>query len=159
MNTQRDRAEVADLTHCQRIAAGGAAGLASNGMSAGLTRYAARGAAFDVSITALRHGEQIEAAAGTSGEEVAAILEGTFTINAADEAYRLSAGEGIIIAPGEPRVWVCTSERGVLYRVVTHALAGTVAEAESSSESSSEAGTPAPITSSPMGGGVAHAQQ
>lgn len=126
MNTQGDRTDVADLTHCQRIAAGGAAGVATDGMAkerTGRTHYAAQGAAFDVSITVLGLGEQIEAAAGTSGEEVAAILEGMFTVSAADELYNLSAGEGIIIPPGEARIWVCTSGRGVLYRVVTRVAA------------------------------------
>ncbi|HEY1609714.1 MAG TPA: cupin domain-containing protein [Paraburkholderia sp.] len=101
----------ADLSHCQRIAAGGALGEDAH--------HAARGAAFDVSIRVMREGERIEAEAGLCGEEVAAILEGAFTIHAAGEQYRLSPGEAIIIPPGEPRVWLCTSERGVLYRVLT----------------------------------------
>lgn len=138
MNTEYDRADPADLTrladladlaHCQRIAAGGATGIAASATGVGNTKYAAQGAAFDVSIEVLGQEERIEAAAGTCGEEVAAILEGAFTVHAADEQYRLSVGEGIIIPPGEPRVWVCTTERGVLYRAVTRLVTDATAGA------------------------------
>ncbi|MFX1766783.1 hypothetical protein PWP93_30220 [Paraburkholderia sp. A1RI-2L] len=79
---------------------------------------ATRGSAFDMSIRELRGGERIEAAAGLAGEEVAAILEGSFSIEAAGEHYRLSSGEAIIIPPGAARAWTCTSATGVLYRVI-----------------------------------------
>lgn len=140
MNTEHDKAESVVpvspdvLAHCQRIAAGGVTAARSGEVARsgdvvpGGTKYAAQGAAFDVSIEVLELGGQIEAPAGTSGEEVGAILEGTFTICAADERYRLSAGEGIIIPPGEPRIWVCTSNRGVLYRAVTRIAVGAQAE-------------------------------
>ena len=133
MNTEHDRAASPTaagpdvLAHCQRIAAGGVTAARGDDAMPGGTKYAAQGAAFDVSIEVLELGGQIEAAAGMSGEEVGAILEGTFTISAADELYRLSVGEGIIIPPGEPRIWVCTSKRGVLYRAVTRIGAGAVA--------------------------------
>lgn len=112
MNTISD---IVDKAHCQRIAAG-AKWSAANASS---ESYAARGSALDVSIRVLTHGERIEAAAGSVGEEVAAILEGSFSVTAADEHYELSVGEGIIIPPREPRTWICTSGRGVLYRALT----------------------------------------
>jgi quercetin dioxygenase-like cupin family protein len=82
-------------------------------------RQSASGTTFDVSISTLTEGERIEAAAGSDGEEVATILEGFFSVTVDDEFYRLTVGEGIIIPPGEPRIWVCESPRGVLYRALT----------------------------------------
>ncbi|EQB15079.1 MULTISPECIES: cupin domain-containing protein [Novosphingobium] len=52
-------------------------------------------------------------------EEVAAVLEGEFHVEAAGEVYDLSTGEGIVIPPGEPREWRCDGENGgLLYRVL-----------------------------------------
>jgi quercetin dioxygenase-like cupin family protein len=58
-------------------------------------------------------------AAGARGEEVVAILEGRFDIDAAGEHYRLVAGEAILIPPGEPRRFACLDAKGVLYRAGT----------------------------------------
>lgn len=77
-----------------------------------------QGAAFDIAIHVLRAGESLEAPANSAGEEVGAILDGSFSIEAADEKYQLSRGEGIIIPTGAARKWVCNSDSGRLYRVV-----------------------------------------
>ena len=55
---------------------------------------------------------------GRLGEEVGAILEGDFRVDAAGETYELTAGEAILIPPDEMRTWTCQSKRGVLYRVI-----------------------------------------
>lgn len=55
-------------------------------------------------------------------EEVAAVLEGEFHVEAAGEVYDLSQGEGIVIPPGEPRAWRCDAPGGgLLYRVLVRA--------------------------------------
>ncbi|MCA1326866.1 cupin domain-containing protein [Herbaspirillum sp. alder98] len=73
-----------------------------------------------IAISVLHRGERSEDAPQPQGEEVATVLEGEFLVEAAGERYELSPGEGIIIPPREPRVWTCLSERGALYRVITH---------------------------------------
>ncbi|RAR57566.1 hypothetical protein C7401_115122 [Paraburkholderia unamae] len=72
-------------------------------------------------------GEVREDHADARGEEVVAILEGEFDIDAAGEHYRLVAGEAILIPPREPRRFACVAARGVLYR------AGLRAESRSAS--------------------------
>lgn len=64
-------------------------------------------------------GETIGETEGDLFEEVGAVVQGAFHIAAAGEDYDLSAGEGIIIPPGEPREWRCTEGPGLLYRVQT----------------------------------------
>ncbi|WP_042885338.1 cupin domain-containing protein [Cupriavidus necator] len=86
--------------------------------------HATSGDAFDIAIHVLRQGEMLSAAAGEAGEEVAAVLEGTFTIEAAGESYRLSKGEGIIIPNAEPRRWTCDAGSGRLYRVINRTSLG-----------------------------------
>jgi quercetin dioxygenase-like cupin family protein len=61
-------------------------------------------------------GEVREDRADARGEEVVAILEGEFDIDAAGEHYRLVAGEAILIPPREPRRFACIGAKGVLYR-------------------------------------------
>ncbi|WP_233836712.1 cupin domain-containing protein [Paraburkholderia sp. ZP32-5] len=57
--------------------------------------------------------------AETGGEQIVAIVEGMFDINAAGESYRLQTGEVILIPPGEPRQIICVSDTGKLYHVST----------------------------------------
>lgn len=64
-------------------------------------------------------GEELNESGDTLFEEVAAVIEGAFHVDAAGESYDLSAGEGIVIPPGEPRAWRCDAdEGGLLYRVL-----------------------------------------
>lgn len=99
--------------HCQRIGAEGSAGDASLTLP-----NATQGKAFDMSLHRLEQSQSLAAAQGEAGEEVGAVVNGTFRIDAAGETYVLSTGEGIIIPPREPRVWTCTSPQGTLYRVI-----------------------------------------
>lgn len=99
---------------CRRLAG-------SESISTAPACHATSGEAFDIAIYVLRRGESLEAATGEAGEEVAAVLEGAFTIHAAGEIYHLSKGEGIIIPSAEPRQWTCDTEAGRLYRVVNRA--------------------------------------
>lgn len=85
----------------------------------------ASGQSLDIEIRVMNRGEQIRRDAGTTGEEVAAVVDGEFVVEAADEHYRLSTGEGIIIPPGEARLWTCETSRGTLYRVVNRSSVGT----------------------------------
>jgi len=96
---------------CRRVAAG-------QSTSTEPARHETSGDAFDIAIHVLTRGQTLSAAVGQAGEEVAAVLEGTFTIEAAGETYRLSKGEGIIIPSAEPRRWTCDTEGGRLYRVI-----------------------------------------
>nr|WP_315594129.1 cupin domain-containing protein [uncultured Cupriavidus sp.] len=96
---------------CRRVAAG-------QSSSTEPARHATSGNAFDIAVHVLSQGQTLGAAPGEAGEEVAAVLEGTFTIEAAGETYRLSKGEGIIIPSAEPRRWTCDTEGGRLYRVI-----------------------------------------
>ncbi len=73
-----------------------------------------------IGISVFHLGECSEEPVDPQGEEVATVLEGVFLVEAAGECYELSPGEGIIIPPCEPRQWTCQSERGALYRVITH---------------------------------------
>jgi quercetin dioxygenase-like cupin family protein len=77
-----------------------------------------------VGIGVYRQGETVVAPDNGLGEEVATVLEGEFRVDAAGERYELLPGEGIVIPPREPRTWICLSERGVLYRVLTQPGAG-----------------------------------
>jgi len=71
------------------------------------------------SIATYRKGQASVSPSDPEGEEVAAVLEGEFRIEAAGEQYELARGEAILIPPRAPRTWTCLSERGALYRVVT----------------------------------------
>lgn len=99
--------------HCLRVEASAKLAAGEPGVN-----VQARGKAFDVSIREFVQAETVSADAGAIGEEVAAVLQGTFRIDAAGETYVLARGEAIVIPAGEPRLWNCTSERGVLYRVI-----------------------------------------
>lgn len=76
------------------------------------------GDAFDLQLRPFVLGESLMGGAGELGEEVGAVVEGSFDVFAADECYSLSAGEAIIIPEHEPRRWVCTSAAGLLYRAI-----------------------------------------
>jgi mannose-6-phosphate isomerase-like protein (cupin superfamily) len=80
------------------------------------------GETFDVALREYIQGEISTGGLDGLGEEVATILSGSFDVDAAGEHYSLSPGEGIIIPPGEPRQWTCTSGTGLLYRAVTRAV-------------------------------------
>lgn len=84
------------------------------------------GDAFDLQLRPFVQGESVTGGISDLGEEVGAIVEGSFDVFAADECYSLSAGEAIIIPPHEPRRWVCTSAKGLLYRAIVRV--GTVQE-------------------------------
>lgn len=73
---------------------------------------------FDLKLKTFAQGETVEGGLPSLGEEVGAILEGTFEVDAAGEHYTLTAGEGIVIPAHEPRAWRCVSEQGVLYRAI-----------------------------------------
>lgn len=107
---------------CRRVAAGPSTSTVP-------ARHATSGDAFDIAIHVLSQGQTLSAAAGQAGEEVAAVLEGAFTIEAAGETYRLSKGEGIIIPSAEPRRWTCDTEGGRLYRVINRTSLGAQAGA------------------------------
>jgi len=81
--------------------------------------FRAEGSALDVNVKVFGRGEILQAQAVEHEEEVATILEGSFHIRADDEEYELTVGEGIIIPPSTTRIWRCTSDKGVLYRVLT----------------------------------------
>lgn len=73
---------------------------------------------FELQLRTFKQGEIVEGGLPNLGEEVGAILEGSFAVDAAGEQYELSAGEAIVIPPHEPRQWRCLSAAGVLYRAV-----------------------------------------
>lgn len=79
----------------------------------------AQGASLTTEFAVFGPREVHEASAYACGEEVVAILEGEFDVDAAGEHYRLAAGEAILIPPREPRRFTCVSEKGVLYRAGT----------------------------------------
>jgi len=76
------------------------------------------GDAFDLQLRPFVQGESVMGGISDLGEEVGAIVEGSFDVFAADECYSLTAGEAIVIPPHEPRRWVCTSAKGLLYRAI-----------------------------------------
>lgn len=103
------------LEHCVKVAEG-------SQWAAGASRqkdFAAQGSDLDVSVKVFAGQETLTSAAAPHEEEVAAVLEGSFRVEADDETYDLVAGEGIMIPPATARSWRCTSSRGVLYRVLT----------------------------------------
>ncbi|NYE24758.1 hypothetical protein [Pigmentiphaga litoralis] len=108
------RAEHAGSAHCLRVDAGAKWRAAD---AAG-QQFDATGKAFDVAIRVFAEGETVSADADAIGEEVAAVLEGQFHVDAAGESYDLARGEAIVIPEFEARTWRCTSARGVLYRVL-----------------------------------------
>ncbi|MBB5501136.1 cupin domain-containing protein [Paraburkholderia sp. MM5384-R2] len=79
----------------------------------------AQGALLSTEFAVFEPSEVRDEAAGARGEEVVAILEGQFDIDAAGEHYRLVAGEAILIPPREPRRFTCIGAKGVLYRAGT----------------------------------------
>jgi quercetin dioxygenase-like cupin family protein len=100
---------------CKRLAAG----VQWPGAEPGSV-FATDGGSFDVTINVLAAGEH-PTEPPMLGEEVGAILEGSFHIETSEESFELVKGEAIIIPPGEPRRWTCRDDRGVLYRVIVTA--------------------------------------
>ncbi|REE07353.1 hypothetical protein B0G71_7846 [Paraburkholderia sp. BL27I4N3] len=109
-----DVSGVAGPIHCTLLpsvaGADPAAGLAPE-------RQSANGAALAASTQVLRAGDMVDYPAHVLGEEMGAVLDGCVDIVAADEHYVLSAGEAILIPPGEARRYQCLSQHCVLYRV------------------------------------------
>lgn len=79
----------------------------------------AKGALLATEFAVFERSEVRDEATGARGEEVVAILEGEFDIDAAGEHYRLVAGEAILIPTHEPRRFTCLAAKGVLYRAGT----------------------------------------
>lgn len=79
----------------------------------------ASGDHLDAVLRSFAAGETLTGTEGALFEEVGAVIEGEFHVEAAGESYDLAAGEGIVIPPDEPREWRCDSARGgLLYRVL-----------------------------------------
>ncbi len=68
--------------------------------------------------------QRIAAAIAPAGwtEEVGAVVSGRFELIFDDETRTLDAGQAAAIDQGQPHVWRCVSERGVLYRVALKAI-------------------------------------
>lgn len=83
------------------------------------TNFVGKGTALDINVRVFAKNDTLHAAPNVKEEEIATILEGVFHIQADDESYELTVGEGIIIPPETDRVWTCLTPRGTLYRVLT----------------------------------------
>jgi mannose-6-phosphate isomerase-like protein (cupin superfamily) len=55
-------------------------------------------------------------------EEVGAVVKGRFELVFDDETRTLDAGQAAAIDQGQPHVWRCLSDDGVLYRVALKAI-------------------------------------
>jgi mannose-6-phosphate isomerase-like protein (cupin superfamily) len=72
----------------------------------------------DVEFVRLAPSDVLDRRGGAdAGEEVAAVLEGSWHVGCGREEYWLSPGEGIIIPPGEGSRWR-SETGGLLYRVI-----------------------------------------
>lgn len=87
------------------------------------TLVAQAGETLVAAVAACRHGDQIADPVAPAGwtEEVGAVLKGSFELIFDDETRALDAGQAVAIDQGQPHVWRCVSERGVLYRVAMKA--------------------------------------
>jgi len=139
------RAEHAGSAHCLRVDAGAKWRAAD---AAG-QQFDATGKAFDVAIRVFAEGETVSADADAIGEEVAAVLEGQFHVDAAGESYDLARGEAIVIPEFEARTWRCTSARGVLYRVLVREPGVPEDEAAAVNAAGSVPAAPAPAMATP----------
>lgn len=89
-------------------------------LSSEARKAAASGAHLDIEFLRVGPDDRIErSGAAAAGEEVAVVLEGHLHVDAAEESYDLSVGEGIIIPPGEGSIWQ-SANGGLLYRVIVH---------------------------------------
>lgn len=87
-----------------------------------------RGKHFDIEFVRMGCGETVGRSPGAAaGEEVAAVLEGALCVESGDERYVLSAGEGIVIPPGQGSRWSAPETGGLLYRVIVRAGAAAAA--------------------------------
>ncbi|SDV47285.1 cupin domain-containing protein [Chitinasiproducens palmae] len=109
-SNQQNAAPAAE--HCQRLPVGDT----WQDQARPEGRFEVTGNTLTMGIEILARDEVRESAEGSRGEEVAAVLEGEFEIDAAGEHYRLATGEAILIPPHEARRFACRSARGVLYR-------------------------------------------
>ncbi|HMA00261.1 MAG TPA: cupin domain-containing protein [Steroidobacteraceae bacterium] len=81
-----------------------------------------RGEHFDIEFVRIARGGTVGRSPGMgAGEEVATVLEGTLHVESGDERYLLSAGEGIVIPPGQGSWWSAPDASGLLYRVIVRA--------------------------------------
>ena len=81
-----------------------------------------QGENFDIEFVRIARGETVNRNPGPeAGEEVAAVLEGAMHVESGDERYVLSAGEGIVIPPGQGSRWSAPETGGLLYRVIVRA--------------------------------------
>jgi len=88
------------------------------GAPAGPLAFQTRGLGLEVELRRWDAGQAQTLVAADIGEEVGAVLEGSFELRCGDECHELHAGSGILIPPGVSRCWRLLSESGVLYRVV-----------------------------------------
>jgi hypothetical protein len=79
--------------------------------------FQTRGLGLDVELCRWDAGD-VQNVAASLGEEMGAVLEGSFEMRCGDECHELHAGSGILIPPGVSRCWRLLSDSGVLYRVV-----------------------------------------
>ena len=77
------------------------------------------GDSLKIELRRWRKGEKAKGTpCGSNGEEMAAVMSGTFRVRTATEEHELTTGEGIIIPPGSEREWQSLESGGCLYRVV-----------------------------------------
>jgi len=87
-----------------------------------------QGEHFDIEFVRIARGETVGRSPGAeAGEEVAAVLEGAMHVESGDERYVLSAGDGIVIPPGQGSRWSAPETGGLLYRVIVRAGAAAAA--------------------------------
>jgi mannose-6-phosphate isomerase-like protein (cupin superfamily) len=74
-------------------------------------------------VAACRQGDRIVDPISPAGwtEEVGAVVNGRFELIFDDETRTLDTGQAAAIDQGQPHVWRCVSEAGVLYRVAMKA--------------------------------------
>jgi quercetin dioxygenase-like cupin family protein len=80
--------------------------------------FRTRGKDLVVELRQWRDGETLEIAA-SPGDELAAVLGGSFELCCGEERHVLEAGSGILIPCGEAHRWRLLSEKGTLYRVTS----------------------------------------
>src|SRR5437773_710174 len=87
------------------------------------TLIARAGETLVTAVAACRQGDRITDPISPAGwtEEVGAVMKGRFELIFDDETRTLDAGQAAAIDQGQPHVWRCVSDAGVLYRVAMKA--------------------------------------
>jgi 3-phenylpropionate/trans-cinnamate dioxygenase ferredoxin reductase component len=111
----RDEQAMSDVAQCMKVEAGER----WRDPQATSQTVRAQGVLLTTEFAVFVRREMRDEEEGARGEEVVAILEGEFDIDAAGEHYRLVEGEAILIPPREPRRFTCIGTKGVLYRAGT----------------------------------------